>query len=224
MNIALNTSHDFLVALRHGDRRTAFRVVDEAVDAGAGLDHIYINVVQPAMREIGRLWQENELTVAEEHLATAIVQSAMSRTFERVFVWRDSRTPLLIASCADAEQHQIGLRMLCDLLEMCGWDTIYLGASVPVESLVDLVRKHQPAAVAISATIAPNVSRVRVAIAAIRAAELANQPMVAVGGRVFLSDPAMAKRVGADFTASDAVEAVRILEEGVRRGQRSTAE
>ena len=212
---------DFLDALKRGDRRAAFFIVDAALDAGAELRHIYIDVVQPAMREIGRLWQENELTVAEEHLATAISQSVMSRTFERVFVWRDSRTPLLVAACADDERHQIGLRMLCDLLEMEGWDTNYLGASVPIESLVDFVQKHQPDAVAISATIAPHIPRVRAAIAALRAANLAKQPVVAVGGRAFLSDPSLAVRVGADLTATDAADAVRVLDETVRRALRT---
>lgn len=216
-----STSSEFLAVLRRGDRRAAFRVIDEALDAGTELREIYLGVVQPAMREIGRLWQENELTVAEEHLATAIVQLVMGRAFERVFVWRDSRTPVLIAACADEERHQIGLRMLCDLLEMEGWDTMYLGASVPIESLVDLVRKHEPDAVAMSATIAPHVVRVRNAIAAIRAADLPKQPVVAVGGRAFLSDPSLATRIGADITAADASDAVRLLEEQVGRRVRA---
>ena len=212
---------DFLDALKRGDRRAATFIVDAALDAGAELREIYIDVVQPAMREIGRLWQENELTVAEEHLATAISQSVMSRTFERVFVWRDSRTPFLVAACADDERHQIGLRMLCDLLEMEGWETSYLGASVPIESLVDFVQKHQPDAVAISATIAPHIPRVRAAIDALRAAHLAKQPVVAVGGRAFLTDPSLAVRVGADLTAADAADAVRVLDETVRRALRT---
>ena len=215
------TGEDFLAALRQGDRRTAFRIVDDALDTGTDLRGVYIDIVQPALQEIGRLWQENELTVAEEHLATAIVQVAMSRTFERLFVWRDSRTPLLIAACADEERHQIGLRMLCDLLEMEGWETTYLGASVPIESLVDIVRKHQPDAVAISATIAPHIPRVRDAVAAIRAADLPKQPVVAVGGRAFLADPSLAVRVGADLTASDASNAARMLHEKLGRGPRS---
>ena len=160
----------YLDALRRGDRHAAYRSLDEALDDGRELGQVYLDVVQPAMREIGRLWQEDELTVAEEHLATAITESAMSRMFERVFVWRDVRTPKLLAACAEEERHQMGLRMLCDLLELAGWETTYLGASVPIESLVDLVRKHQPDAVAISATIAPHVPRVREAIRAIRAA------------------------------------------------------
>ena len=207
---------EYLDAIRRGDRRAAFNVVDRALDAGSDLRMLYLDVVQPAMREIGRLWQNNVLSVAEEHLATAISQAAMGRVFERVFEWRETRTPRLIAACADDERHQIGLRMLCDLLEVDGWDTVYLGASVPIESLVDIVYKQDPDAIAISATIAPHVPRVRDAIAALRRAPLKRQPVIAVGGRAFLADPTLAQRIGADITAADAAEAVASLNERVR--------
>ena len=206
----------FLDAIRRGDRQAAFRSLDDALDSGTRLDAIYVDVVQPSMREIGRLWQANELSIAEEHLATAITESAMSRAFERVFVWRDRRTPRLIAACADDERHQMGLRMLCDLLELEGWETIYLGAAVPIESLTELVAARDPEVVALSATIAPHIPRIRAAISAIRASSVARQPVIAVGGRAFLVDPTLAERVGADLTASDAAEAVRTLNERVR--------
>jgi methanogenic corrinoid protein MtbC1 len=205
-------------ALRRGDRHAAFQTLDAALDAGADIHAIYLEVVQPSLREIGRLWQDNVISVAEEHLATAITESAMGRVFERVFVWRDGRAPRLLAACADQERHQLGLRMLCDLLEMDGWETIYLGASMPIESLVELVRARRPDVVAISATLATHVSRVREAIRSIRAAQLELQPVIAVGGRAFMSDPSLAPRVGADLTASDAREAVRALNERVPRG------
>ena len=218
MSAATLTPDAYLDALRRGERRAAFALVDQALDEGASLREVYLEVLQPAMREIGRLWQVNELSVAEEHLATAIAQATMSRSFDRVFVWRDVRTPVLVAACADEERHQLGLRMLCDLLELDGWETSYLGASVPVESLVDLVRKQQPDALAISATVAPSVPRVRNAIAAIRAADLPRQPVIAVGGRAFLDDPGLASRSGAALPAAHAGDAVAALNDRVRGG------
>jgi methanogenic corrinoid protein MtbC1 len=211
----MSGSPEFLAALRRGDRRGAHAVVDRVLDRGDGLQVLYLDVVQPAMREIGRLWQENELTVAEEHLATAITQSAMARAFDRVYRWHESRTPSLIAACVDEERHQMGLRMLCDLLELEGWDTLYLGASVPVESLVDMVKKRRPEVVALSATIAPHLPRLRAAIDAIRAENLDVVPLIIAGGRALDSGPELAQKLGADLTAADAAEAVRILRERV---------
>jgi methanogenic corrinoid protein MtbC1 len=201
----------YLEALRNGDRHAAERVVDQVLDRGDGLRRLYLEVVQPSMREVGRLWQENELSVAEEHLATAITQATMGRAFERVYRWHESRNPTMIAACVDDERHQMGLRMLCDLLELEGWDTAYLGASVPVEALVHMVQKRQPDVVALSATIAPHLPRLRAAIEAIRALDLPAQPLIIAGGRALGDDDSLAHRLGADLMAVDASQAVDML-------------
>jgi len=206
-------AQEFLDALLRGDRRVANRLVDSALDSNPDLRPLYLDILQPAMREIGRLWQENVISVADEHVATAITQAAMGRAFERAYVWHDRRTPTLIAACAEDERHQMGLRMLCDLLELEGWGTTYLGASVPVESLVDIVMKRRPDVVAVSATIAPNLPRVRSAIVAIRGSGVSPMPLIIVGGRAVGDNEDLAKRLGADLTASDADEAVRVLRE-----------
>jgi len=204
-------AQEFLDALLRGDRRVANRLVDSALDSNPDLRPLYLDILQPAMREIGRLWQENVISVADEHVATAITQAAMGRAFERAYVWHDRRTPTLIAACAEDERHQMGLRMLCDLLELEGWDTTYLGASVPVESLVAIVVKRKPDVVAVSATIAPHLPRVRSAVGAIRGSGLSPMPLIIIGGLAVGGDEELARRLGADLTASDASEAVRVL-------------
>lgn len=203
----------YLDAILDGSRREAFGVVELARAEGMGIRVLYLDVFQPAMREIGRLWQENRITVADEHLATAITQASMARLYEELFRATPEPGPLLVAACADQERHELGLRMICDVLEMEGWDTVFLGASVPVEDLVEMVRVRRPQVVALSASIAPHVGRVREAIRAIRASDGGASPLIAVGGRAFVDDPALAQRLGADLTAKDAVEAAEILKE-----------
>jgi MerR family transcriptional regulator, light-induced transcriptional regulator len=203
----------YLRALLDGSRREAMGVVDQAVAAGLGIRPLYLEVFQPVMREIGRLWQENRITVADEHLATAITQAAMARLYDQLFAGGAEPGPLLVAACADQERHELGLRMICDVLEMEGWDTVFLGASVPVEDLVQMVLERKPEVVALSASIAPHVARVREAIAGIRDAVPQGGPVIVVGGRAFADDPALAGRLGADLTARDAVDAAERLKE-----------
>lgn len=204
---------DYLDAVLAGDRRRAFAAVDAARGAGLGHRELYLEVFQPALREVGRLWQENRITVADEHLATAITQAAMARLYDDLFTVRRPEGPLLIAACADAERHELGLRMICDLLELEGWDTVFLGATTPIESLVDMVAARRPAVVALSASISPHLVRVREAIRALRERLEGEAPLVVVGGRAFMEDPGLADRVGADLTARDAAEAVELLQE-----------
>lgn len=205
----------YLRAIRAGDRRGAFAVIDQAREAGLEVAAIYLDVFQPALREIGRLWQENEISVADEHLATAITQAAMARLYEQVFAWTSNGGPTLIAACADVERHEVGLRMLCDLLELRGWHTRYLGSSVPNESLVSMVRQQRPDVVALSVAIVPHLPRLRSMVGAVREAMGADCPLVLVGGRPFLDDPALAAQIGADLTARDAREAVDRLDERI---------
>lgn len=205
----------YVAAVRDGDRRRAFRVIDDARASGIEMATVYLDVFQPALREIGRLWQENQISVADEHVATAITQAAMARLFEQSFEWRDRAGHSLVAACADLERHEVGIRMLCDLLEMKGWDTTFLGATVPNESLVEIVRRKKPRAVALSVSISPHLPRLRAMIRAVREGAGEAQPLILVGGRPFLEDPSLAVRLGADLTAPDAARAVELLERSV---------
>lgn len=206
---------DFLQAVRAGDRRRAFRVVDAARRGGLGHRALYLEVFQPVLQEVGRLWEENVITVADEHLATAITQAAMARLYDDLFTLGAGGGPLLIAACADQERHEVGLRMLCDLLELDGWDTVFLGATTPEDDLVAMVEARRPAAVALSASIAPHLPRLRRTIAALRERLGEAAPVVMVGGRPFTEDPDMATRLGADLTAVDAVQAAERLRERI---------
>lgn len=203
----------YLAALRAGDRRGALAVVDAARAAGLDLATLYLEVFQPSLREIGLLWQDNQISVAEEHLATAVTQIAMARLYDGVCGTAVPNGRTLLAACAATERHEVGLRMVCDLLELEGWDARYLGAAVPEDSLVDMVLSRQPDAVALSASIAPHLPQLRALIRAVRAACGTAAPFIVVGGRPFLDDETLAERLGADAMARDASEAARCLRE-----------
>lgn len=203
----------FLDAIVAGNRRRAFEVADTALSGGMDIRALYLEVFQPALREVGRLWQQNRITVADEHLATAITQAAMARLYERLFASATGTGPLMVAACAEGERHEVGLRMVCDLLEMEGWDTVFLGAAVPTPDLVRMICERGPQVVALSASIAPNVPQVEAAIRAIRQGCGTSQPVIVVGGRPFAADPELAPRLGADVTATDAAEAAERLKE-----------
>lgn len=206
----------YMSAIRAGDRRRAIQEVDDARAGGLDIRTIYLDVLQPALRMIGQLWQENALTVAEEHLATAITQSAMLRVYADLRM-PEADGPILIAACADTERHEIGLRMLCDFLDVRGWETVFLGASVPAEGLIEMVRQRAPDAIALSASILPHLPQVRSTISQIReAVGEERQPTIIVGGRPFLERPHLAETMGADLTASDAWEAADLLDRRVR--------
>jgi methanogenic corrinoid protein MtbC1 len=202
----------YLAALRKGDRKLAFQVAFDAHRDGADLRMLYLEVFQPALRDIGHLWERNELTVAEEHLATAITQSIMAGLYTQNTL-APERGRHMVAACAELERHEIGLRMLCDFMDFEGWTTTFLGASVPRASLAKMVCERRPDVLALSASITPHLPQLRATIEVVRTACNEDQPIVLVGGRIFHESPELAYAVGADLTAPDAQHAAQLLRE-----------
>jgi len=109
------------------------------------------------MHELGRLWQEGAITIADEHLATALTHRVLAaiRPLEFFEPKQDSGAPALCALMAavQGEQHALGLRMAADLIEDRGYRVAYLGADVPNHALLQAVRTFSPDLLGLSATM-----------------------------------------------------------------------
>jgi MerR family transcriptional regulator, light-induced transcriptional regulator len=202
-------AHQYLEALRRGDRRLASTLVLAAVEAGTSVKYIYLHVVQPTMYEIGRLWQTNRITVAEEHYCTAATQLIMSQLYPHIFATaKNGRT--LVAACVASDLHEIGVRMVADFFEIDGWSTFYLGANTPHESVIATIVERHADVLAVSATISYHVEAVRDLISAVRQHPAAGGVKILAGGYPFNLDPDVWRKVGADGSASDAQQAIAL--------------
>lgn len=198
----------YVAHLLAGQRNDAEVLAEELLQAGASIEDLYLGLFEPAQHEIGRLWQLNRVSVAQEHFCTAGTQAIMSRLYARIFTGRSSPRRI-IAACAGSELHQVGLRMVSDVLEIHGWDVMYLGASVPATSLVPMVARHRPALIALSATIAVHLPLVTEIIALLRAdLDLCDIPIL-VGGYPFSLSPSLAVKLGADGYGKNVVDALQ---------------
>jgi methanogenic corrinoid protein MtbC1 len=202
-------ARDYMNALLDGDRRLASRLVLDAVDAGASVADVYLEVFQPVQHELGRLWQIDELSVAQEHFCTAATQLVMSQLYPRIF--GGARNGLtLVATCVTGDLHEIGVRMISDFFEMEGWDTYYLGANAPTSAVVETLLERNADALAISATITSHVRDVVALVEAVRRRPECEKVKIVVGGYPFNVDRELWRRVGADGWARDAREAVAV--------------
>jgi methanogenic corrinoid protein MtbC1 len=103
--------------------------------------------------------------------------------------------------------------MLCDLLEMEGWNTIYLGANVPTAGIVDVLRDNHSNILAVSASMTFHIPAVREVIAAVRLASPATR--ILVGGYAFKIAPNLWRDVGADYWTKDASDAISLIGGGL---------
>ncbi|HEY4059389.1 MAG TPA: B12-binding domain-containing protein, partial [Kofleriaceae bacterium] len=72
----------FVKAQLAGDRRGAVALIVDSVQDGASITDLQALVIGAAQEEIGRLWQSNSISIAQEHLATGISQIALARLFD----------------------------------------------------------------------------------------------------------------------------------------------
>lgn len=144
---------------------------------------IYMDVFQEALYEIGRLWETNLITVADEHMGTAITQYVMSNLYQHLEI-ADSQRGKLVITGVEGELHQVGANMISDVLEADGWDAMFLGSNVPAEGVIGLIRQHKADLFGISATMFSNIPTVIQLVEATRR-EFGDSVRIMLGGGAF---------------------------------------
>ena len=192
----------FLLALLGGDEAAVEGLVSRSRSLGADTALVVRDLVMPALCEVGRMWSRGEASIAEEHLATALVSRVLSRSCGGAAVSPGTARRIVFA-CLAGEFHDLGIRFLADVARECGWDAESLGANVPREALVCFVQQRPPAAVALSVSLAGHVPEAARTIAEIRA--VVPGITVLVGGLAFREDPERFSLTGADVGITDAV-------------------
>jgi MerR family transcriptional regulator, light-induced transcriptional regulator len=189
----------FFEAVRRGRAGEATALLLEAHMLGAGLDTIFDEVVAPSLRRVGDLWYGEEMSVAEEHLAS----STASRAVEALAAsTRRTGAKAGAAVCCAAEEEMHTLPVLCAqaLLEGAGWEVRNLGGHTPFFALAEYVEKHRPALVCVSATLQRELEHNVRDYAQLTAAARACDARVVLGGEGF-RDEALRARFPADVHA-----------------------
>lgn len=210
----------FLPALLEGRQADCIRLAEAQVRAAGDLGPFYAQVVTPALREVGRLWETGLLSVAGEHRACAVARRTCD-VLNHLLVPFQHRKGRVVVSAAPEEWHDLGARILADLLAGDGWAVDYLGANVPARDLLELVRQVRPRVLALSLTVPFNLQEVRDLAGQVRAEHGAGAPRILLGGALFAQDPDLWRRLDADGHAATADGALALLEQWWREPDRS---
>lgn len=197
----------YLLALLEGDRARAIRLILDAFEAGHSLRDLYVRVLSPAQEEAGRMWQDMEINIAEEHFATATTRSVMAQLRGLAAV-QPANGKSLVASAVAGNQHDIGLQVVADLFEMDGWRVIQLGSDVPIPDLVQAVGFYQADLLGLSVCLSAQLTTLRQTIESVRRSAQGAHVKILVGGRGLLEANDLAAEFGADGYAADPIEAV----------------
>lgn len=151
-NQILPQSSELLKYLLIGNRQMCSNIAKQYLLRNSCVKDLYEEVFKEALYEVGRLWETNKITVASEHLATAITEGILNELYEDLEI-QEQHNSKVVLTCVESELHQVGIKMVADVFEMNGWESYFLGTGIPISELVKFIKQQNPQVLAISLSI-----------------------------------------------------------------------
>ncbi len=181
---------------------------------GASLEWLYMELMGPAARRLGYLWEEDYCSIIDVTLGVGRLQQVLrelSPEFQQYRGLPDMRRRALLLP-VPGEQHTFGLSVLMDFFRRAGWD-LWGWPMLEDDDLINLVRNEWFGVIGLSVSAQVNLTGLSTLIRDLRSVSGNPDIGVMVGGPVFTKNPQLSQEVGADATAADAQQAVRQAED-----------
>jgi excisionase family DNA binding protein len=177
---------------------------------GTELTDIFDDLLSPALRRIGELWYEGELSVAQEHLASRAAHYGVHKL--RTSLPLPEMTGK-IAFCAafEGDLHELPAYLAQVTIENEGWEVMNFGANTPFFSLTEEIRQYTPQAVCLSAAYLENLDRLAHDFKQIRETAGRLKIPLLLGGKPF-EDDNIRRRFPANFYAETFAEVAHFVE------------
>ena len=194
-----------------GDKKNLLELSKKSLNEGVNAIDLLNKGLIPGMEVVGDRMKSGEMFIPE------VLRSA--RAMQAVL---DMLTPLLseadltglgayVIGTVEGDLHDIGKNLLGTLLLSSGFEVIDLGMDIKAETIVEEVKKTGATIVGLSSLLTMTVDQITAVHEALKAAGLRDKVKLIVGGAPLNLD--LAKRLGADDFADDAVEGVRHIKE-----------
>ena len=201
-----------------GDEAGAWELVERSLSSGTAPEMAMVGLIGGALEEIGVAWSTGELSVADEHRASAVATRLVSRLGAR-FQPRGRKRGTVVLAAPEGELHGLPVSMAADVLRWNGFTVVDLGADTPADALAETAcLAPEVLAVGLACTTSKVLASVPVAVVAVHAST-PGVPVILGGGAIV--DAAHAAALGADhYTGRAAAELLRTVDElvGSRTG------
>jgi methanogenic corrinoid protein MtbC1 len=191
------------------DVGVASAYIETVRQRGASLEAVCLELLAPAARELGLLWEEDECDFMQVTVGLCRLHHLvreLSPEFRNDHAEHKAERNILLAP-VPGDQHTFGITLVAQFLRMAGWEVWH---EFPLSSaeILETVRLHWFAVIGLSVGSETRVEEVAAIIRAIRHASRNRAVGVLVGGPVLVARPELAVLMGADATAIDGPMAV----------------
>jgi len=194
-----------------GDVQGAREVISELASELASPDRLIVEVMLPAMAEVGKRWESNELEVYQEHLATEAIRSLLSGLTLMIPEPRQKTDAVALVSCAPGDEHELIPLALASYLTFRGWTVKNLGVGLPADQIARAVAAFEPKVLFLTFTMLSRLEEILDVIEKVH--RESGHCRIILGGRGAVVAKAVLESRGA-LLALDFDEGFRLAREG----------
>jgi len=186
--------------------------VKEALEVDGKEPFDILNALTKGMDEVGRRYEEKEYYLTELVLAGETMKEAFKVLQPALAASDQSQDKIkIILATVKGDNHDIGKNILGSLLLSSGFELFDLGMDVDENVIVEKVKEIKADVIALSSLLTMTVEQIRAVHEALIAAGLRDSVKLIVGGAPLNME--LAKKLGADLYADDAVSGVRVIKD-----------
>ena len=202
------TLETYATAIERGDAEMAEGAIATAIEEGLAPATLHSEVIAPALRWIGDLWEAGEIDVDAEHLATGITRRILATLYRYMLGGAEPHRERVLLAAPEGDQHTLGLQMVNDQLAAAGYQAT-LQADVSPERLAAAIASHRPQMVVLAGTLSSTAEPMEDLLAEMT--EHHPEIPVIIGGEVIKSMPRRYTGVAVVQRIDEAVAAVEEL-------------
>ena len=200
-----------------GDSLKANGIVDALMDSGLSQERIFLELITPAARQLGVLWDQDLCDFTQVTCGLAIMHQTIYRLgYESPAKPREEGgSERVMLACAPGSQHFLGLTIVADFFRKAGAEVVMEISSTESE-LQRAVANEWFDVVGISVALEAQLPALPALIQHVRESSGNPKILVVLGGPVFLRKEFSPQTLGADAIFTDAREAVGAVKRLVR--------
>ncbi len=170
-------------------------------------------ILIPALQAVGELYDKGIYFLPQMIKSANAMKKAFNILKEAIkkSSTKEKKGKTIIMATVKGDIHDIGKNIVSLLLETNGFEIVDLGKNVDDDTIIEAIEKTNASAVGLSALMTTTMINMKTVIDKIR--EKGLNVKIMIGGAA--TTPEFAKKIGADFYAKDAIEAVKVAKKNV---------
>ncbi|MBK9121309.1 MAG: cobalamin-dependent protein [Phycisphaerales bacterium] len=200
----------YLQPLLAGRRAECFDLIMDALRTGANSTDLLCDVIWPAMAQVERLYRDDRISTATEHMACRINRTAADQLQAHL-----PNTPAngkrAVLMCADTEHEELGAQMVGDLLQSEGWEVFLVGGGVPDDEILAITGQLRPQMLLIFGAVPEAVPQTRALIDHLHDINACPTMNIVVVGGIFNRADGLWREIGADGFADHLRTALELI-------------